>query len=144
MNLTAIQTLATDPALTHVRTAPAALLTATRSLTRRSIGRTDTVQAGQITYAVHPGKDGVVGGWGIVAANAKKFKSGGPDGDWTLSYDVRPPTADEIPAVIAAIAARWIAEAQKIIHLPLDDDRNRDAYDARAQHLRALVAQVTA
>ena len=144
MNLSAIQTLATDPALAHVRTAPAALLTATRPLTRQSIGRTDTVQAGQITFAVHPARDGAAAGWGIVAANAKKYKAGGPDGDWTLSYDVRPPTADEMPAVVAAIAARWVAEAQKIINLPVDDDRNRAEYDARASHLRALVAQVTA
>ena len=143
MNLASIQTLATDPALAHLRTAPAALLTANRSVTRRSIGRHDIVLAGRVSFAVHPDKDGVAGGWGIVAANAKKFRSG-PDGEWSLSYEIRPPTAEELTAVVAAMADRWVREAGKIINLPLDDDRHRAEYDARAKRLRALVVQVLA
>ena len=134
-------------ALPHVsgRTAPIALITAERILLMRSSSRNDTIPAGVVDFAVQPSNDGTkIAGWGIVAADAKRVKHGGPDGEWVLRYTLRPATAAEAPAVVAEMADRWTAEAAKIIELPCDDVRAVGEYDARAERLQALVDLVTA
>ena len=126
---------------------PPVMLVADRRVSRKSQGKTDAQPAG-VVASVSASRDGTLpAAWGITTAG-KKERDGGPDGDWVIRYTLRAPGTDaERAQVVAAISARWLAEAERIAglgHSDGSDDRLLAAHDQRVAVLRSLIAAARA
>jgi hypothetical protein len=97
---------------------PPVLLTADRQVSRPSRGRTDAQPAGEVR-ALRASADRPAG-WGITTAGRKTRDD--LDADWRIAFTIRAPATDaERAAVVAAVSAAWIAEAERILGVGAGD-----------------------